>query len=271
MIKEPDKTPYITALIIAYNPDQRIVVSLEKLRYLVDFVVIIDNMSSDRSFLEELKIKYDEKFLKILDLNKNYGVASGLNKGIEWIQNNKGSSYILTLDQDTIVLEKDLKVILHKVPAVYKKNLGLISLRLEQIKNKPEFYLADFAMTSGNIINVEAIGNIRFRDEFFIDFVDYDFSFELKRRNYTILFYNHKSLDHRLGIKRHGFTYEPPSRVYYIIRNSTIMLKERKIGISMYFREGIIYSVLLILQGRPFSALSCTFLGICDAIQYFRR
>ena len=82
MIKEPDKTPYITALIIAYNPDQRIVVSLEKLRYLVDFVVIIDNMSSDRSFLEELKIKYDEKFLKILDLNKNYGVASGLNKGI---------------------------------------------------------------------------------------------------------------------------------------------------------------------------------------------
>lgn len=70
--------------------------------------------------------------------------------------------------------------------------------------------------------------NIKFREEFFVDQVDFDFCYKVKQKGYLILDSNQGGLEHQLGIS-HAYFNKPQWRQYLIIRNSTVLLYEQKI------------------------------------------
>ncbi|MEM3264741.1 MAG: hypothetical protein QXH07_02185 [Thermoplasmata archaeon] len=68
-----------------------------------------------------------------------------------------------------------------------------------------------------------------------MDQIDFDFDFNVIKLGYSIISVTGHLIDYRLGIKLGGITYEPPTKFYYIFRNSTVLLFERKMPLSLYF------------------------------------
>lgn len=56
-----EKESLIAALIITFNPDERLLLSLENVQRVTQHVVIVDNDSDHKSFVDRLKISFKEK------------------------------------------------------------------------------------------------------------------------------------------------------------------------------------------------------------------
>lgn len=67
-----------------------------------------------------------------------------------------------------------------------------------------------------------------------MDQVDFDFDYNLRSLGYRIILVEGNLLDHRLGTRDRIFSHESPVRVYYMIRNSTVLLKEKKLPLYKY-------------------------------------
>ncbi len=98
--------PLVSVIIVNWNGKKHLkecFKSLEKLNYPKEKyeVIMADNASSDDS-IEYTKKKFP--FVKILELDKNYGFAEGSNKAVKYT--NPKSEYIAFLNNDTIV-DKD--------------------------------------------------------------------------------------------------------------------------------------------------------------------
>ena len=92
-----------------------------------------------------------------------------------------------------------------------------------------------FGMASGSLIPSEVLQKVGLmRDDFWIDYIDYDFSFRLRKLGYKIIGVGAASLKHRLGesFKKHignfSFTYHvhPAFRRYTIYRNRIRVIRE---------------------------------------------
>ncbi|APT76066.1 hypothetical protein LN42_06480 [Marinitoga sp. 1137] len=80
-------------------------------------IVIVDNGSPNKSGIE-LKQKYkNNKKIMVLINEKNLGFAKGNNIGFKYIKNNENSDFIVMINNDTIIKQKDF---LNKVISVYK-------------------------------------------------------------------------------------------------------------------------------------------------------
>ena len=242
-----EKKACIIALIVTFNPDERFFLSLEAVHMVVNQVVIVDNHSSDRSFISLIKNNFNEKSLRILELSRNLGIAGALNYGVDYIKNNFKVDYILTLDQDTILLEKKLKDIIEEANGKFHR-IGIIALGANKTKKTINYREIKYVITSGNLVRVEVFSNLKFREEFFMDQVDLDFDYEVRKRGYKIVLADGYLIDHRLGIKLGRLAYEPQFRIYYIIRNSTVLLMERKIPITSYMSQIAYWTLSSILH-----------------------
>lgn len=142
--------------------------------------------------------------------------------------------WVMTLDQDSIILFDSWSII----PEEYlnKENIGIININGNPDKDYDKMKLL-YPVISGSIININVFkSGIRYREEFFADQVDFDFDYEVQARGFKIKFLKNKYLDHELGkinpIKK--IRYEPPWRIYLIIRNSTKLYEEKKIKFSIW-------------------------------------
>ena len=254
----------IVALIITYNPDERLFQSLDKLLGLLNKVVIVDNCSNSKVFINELKNKFNGNFLTILELSKNLGIAGGMNHGVEFIKNTFCVDYILTLDQDTILLTDNLFKIIEEANQIYD-SIGILALGTHRINNKSNYIETNYVISSGNLVDINIFNELKFREEFFMDQVDFDFDFEVRKRGYKIIIANDNLIDHRLGLKEGKLNYEPQFRVYYIIRNSTVLLMEGKLPIFNYLRQIINISRSATLHDGIFKHARTLIAGISDA------
>lgn len=86
------------------------------------------------------------------------------------------------------------------------------------------------------------------RTNFFLDQADHDLYAKVRELGHLTLKINCKLIEHELGTKiwspilskihRKDFVhYEPPWRYYYIVRNSTILLKEGRMHSRMYLSQ----------------------------------
>ncbi|MEM3334031.1 MAG: glycosyltransferase [Thermoplasmata archaeon] len=259
------KNPSIIALIVTFNPDERLLLSIGNLKDVVSHIVIVDNNSSDENFIKSLNDQI-ERALTILNLSENFGIAYALNHGIKYILERFSVDYILILDQDTILIEKNLGKLIHDVEKCWS-NVGIISLGDRKIDKKNYFREAKYVITSGSLIKREVLTKVRFRDEFFMDQVDFDFDFNVIKLGYSIISVTGHLIDHRLGIKLGRITYEPPIRFYYIVRNSTVLLLERKLPLSLYLFQIINWSKALILYDGLLKYIRVLSIGFFDGLK----
>ena len=293
----------ISAIIVTFYPDDRFFEMLRSIDNQVDNIWIVDNGSSGqiRTKLEDLGSNANNSFNFILN-DENLGLAAAQNQGIrEAIK--EGSKWILLLDQDSIPAGNMIDKMMVAAESYQDKNyLGMITPRHENDDGEPSipsystkhgfrlhryFMKVDevddtlaFGMASGSFIPSAVLQEVGLmRDDFWIDYIDYDFSFRLRKLGYRIIGVGAASLKHRLGesFKKHignfSFTYHvhPALRRYTIYRNRIRVIREY----GLKFPNFLIFEALSIskdilklafIEGDKKKKFNAIIVGIIDGL-----
>ena len=289
----------VAAVVVVFGPDDRFRKLLLSLVEQANKVWVIDNQPN-YAFDKYLKghKPCHRNNITLIENKKNVGLAAAQNQGIK-LALEDGVDWVLLLDQDSI-LDKDFVKNMLKAGHKYKnkKNIGFLTPRHEfddgspsvptyskGLFLRPKRYHMDldeiddtilFGMASGSFIprhTLEEVGLMR--EEFWIDYIDYEFSFRVRERGYRIIGVGGARLNHRLGVKNQlkilgkvfSFQVHPASRRYTIYRNRIAVIKEY----STLFPEFVLFEVLsiakdlfklLLLEDQKFNKLRAIFIGI---------
>ncbi|MBQ7044932.1 MAG: glycosyltransferase family 2 protein [Clostridia bacterium] len=223
----------LAAVVVLYNPNDKIFENIKSYIDYVDTVYAVDNSSADHSHkLTDEKIVY-------LPNHENLGIAFALNRGAKQAIAD-GFEWLLTMDQDSSFSDDGVQRMKDFLTCCkqdengkysYEK-IGLITPFHRMITNPHEkleqIDSPAVVMTSGNIINLKAYAQIGgFKDWMFIDAVDFDYCLNLRDHGFDIWRLPEVELKHNLGdvvFKTFmGKTYfgsnHSPMRRYYIVRN----------------------------------------------------
>lgn len=280
-MQETDMKNDFPVLIILYKPELEL---LEKniksaLKAGAKKILLVDN-SDDRPFsIERLRgLEFDN--IKHVWNGKNMGIAYALNVGCSLLYN-EGYSWVLTLDQDSIVPSNLLGV----YSSFLSDNIDKVGiLSCDFLGNKEtnmsifNYEFVNFCITSGSLLNLDAWNNVgRFDEKLFIDGVDHDLSIRLKIGGYKIVKFTNLHLIHRLGDPRiitllhHRFNIRvghSPMRAYYMTRNSKYIIK--KYG-KKYTNNSVLHLqyvklilIVLLFEKHKINYLTSFFMGYYD-------
>lgn len=274
---------HVCAIVTTYNPRiERFQKVIDAVKDQIDRIIIVDNGSANLKEIHQaiIGIKNGE----IIENNRNYGIGKALNIGLEkLISSSVGVDYILTLDQDSIVLV-DIENVLTAAKEMYKKSeIGIVSLSTDDVRRSgslrkdaekiSNFVCNDFPIISGSLVYAEVYKrNIRYREEFFMDQIDFDFGYNVKDAGFRLISTVHKGMDHELGTRGEGArAVEPYWRIYLLVRNSFTLLREGKINTAFFLLQFFSWYYADITRKptapiyKTFKYCLILFLGIIDA------
>lgn len=222
----------IYAGIVSYNPDiQRISENIFAIHKQVPEVIIFDNGSNNINHLKKLVNNFDN--VHLLESSKNIGIAAALNSLMSWgLEHNY--LWMLSLDQDSVCsnefvekmkpylsVESNLGIV---APVIVDRNVGIVG------HNPTSNYAhVKTCITSGCFSNIEAWRVIDGYDEsMFIDSVDFDFCYRIRKKGYGVIQVKNVQLLHELGnSKMRKFIFwsidvasHSAFRKYYIAKNN---------------------------------------------------
>lgn len=241
----------VGAVVVTYNPDDRFRRLIESLSAQVGAIWVVDNGSGIQvqTRLEGLESQAADR-VTLISNPENRGLAAAQNQGVAAVLD-AGYDWVLLLDHDSV---PDANMVPEMLSAARTyaapEKIGFLAprhdddrgvsaasvftygafrvLRWGAIKPGRIEDRAAFAMASGCLIPAA-----RFREtglmaeDFFIDYIDFDFSFRVRRAGYRILVVGGAGLQHRLGDLTEGrflgrvkaFREHSASRRYTIYRN----------------------------------------------------
>ncbi len=228
----------VAGLVVTFNPDlPTLKLCLEGLIQQTSNVLVVDNNSDNILNILEIVTYYD---VRILRKNENLGLAKALNYGLSELLNILSLEWIILLDQDSVLESNYISDLLSimkrevlemdRIWAVRgvekndrKENVKKTNHRIKYIKS---------SIMSASLIRVEALKSLHFRDDFFVDLVDSDFYYQIRKSDHDVLLINGVFFKHQLGktINMSGrkISYHNGTRIYYIVRNGLILLLEGK-------------------------------------------
>lgn len=246
----------VYAIVVLYNPDPHIVERQYKgLIHQVEGIIYIDNGSEDYSLCKKLR-GLTTFFIRNED---NLGLAKAQNQGIE-LAREKNSDFVLFLDQDSLFPEDFVYNLVNSYlkassfmkvalvgPAVknmiYKNSNGLSGIVLcgfilKKI-NVRDLTPVSFCISSGSIVPMSVLEDVGLmEDKLFIDGIDIEWCLRARYKGYQIIQTNCTYLDHCLGDGRDKrVESHSPLREYYIMRNSTWMIRQKHIPIGYRIRK----------------------------------
>lgn len=216
----------VLAGIVAFRPDpERLLENIEAVRGQVEEVAVFDNGGLDRGILPGE--------VTVLGEGTNKGIAAALN-ALCIHARGQGFDWVLTLDQDSVCPEG-----LVQAYAPYTEDEG-IGLLCPAVRDRGYGSLAydggsdgteevDACITSASMIRLQAWRKAGgFREDFFIDMVDFDICWTLKEKGYRLLRINGKALLQEIGHSRKVRLFgkeeavfnHSPLRCYYMARNT---------------------------------------------------
>ena len=230
----------ICCIIITYNPDDRLLGLINTLNSQVDKIIIVDNNSNRFG----LVLQADESNELLLIRNKeNFGIAKALNQGVSEAIKMK-YDWVITFDQDSTPYNNIIEIISNvyelypdksKIGAIGVNALNSKSERYYNVSGSQQYCERDYLITSGCLISVSAFIEIGgFREDFFIDNVDLEYSLRLRKHGKISLITNACGMMHEAGAviikKRFGISISTTNhnitRRYYMARNHVILSKE---------------------------------------------
>ena len=294
----------VAAVVVIFNPDDRFKKLLLSVIEQVDKIWIINNQPNfdvDK-FITNGQVECEDK-TTVIENKQNIGLAAAQNQGIK-LALADGLDWVLLLDQDSILNKSFVKNMLHAA-LIYdnKDHIGFLTPRHESDDGspsvptyskglflKPKRYHMNlteiddsllFGMASGSFIPNKRFKEIGLmREDFWIDYIDYEFSFRVRKQGYKILGVGGARLNHRLGItqqikvlgKTFSYQVHPAFRRYTIYRNRVKVIKEY----SMLFPDFLIFEILsiakdllklVLLEDQKFTKLRSIIIGIVDGFK----
>lgn len=257
--------------IVVCNPNyDRLQMNIKGILPQVDKLVIYRNSVMD---LEKV-----EKNDKIIYLNNgsNNGIGMALNAIMDYA-NSEGAEWCLLLDQDSVVdshfIEKFEKYTWLDDAAILSPVIHDDKDQEEADKDNSDYSIIDMCITSGTYNNVYFWKKInRFREEFFIDYIDWEYCARARSTGYKIYRINGVTLNHQLGAKTYHnllgkkiFTYNHNAfRKYYITRNTIVSYKlfpaeikfqhpylrtVKRLMLTIFFEEDKVNKIRAIIRG----------------------
>ncbi|MEP7263545.1 MAG: glycosyltransferase family 2 protein [Bacteroidota bacterium] len=273
----------ICAVVITYNPAHVLLEEIESIIQQVAEVIIVDNGSSDKSILNLVSGKFPA--VQIIRNSENAGIAAALNKGID-AAINKSHSWILQLDQDSVP-EHDLVNELCRCIAMFNnENLAMAGCNY-YINGKAHPYVSDqhykkvmTLITSGSLLSAEAYQkNGGYREDFFIDAVDFEYSLRLKKAGFHSIITTKPLLHHSIGsIRTVNFglfklqsTNHSSLRRYYRARNTMLLTRKYFSTFPMWiikynFFLFVSSLLILLLEKDKVSKIKAIFKGLKEGI-----
>ncbi len=236
-----DANKKICAVIISYEPNEAILRLYDSICKQVDEVIIVDNASSCKTSKDILESMAEK--VKVIYNDKNYGVAKALNIGANYaIANNY--KWLLTLDQDSEFIQGTYDLLLNAYDALADKaktvliapsyiekidietNEAFSLPPVEKIKWKDQTLI----ITSGSLIKTEVFASAGFFEEkLFIDKVDLDFCFKLRKNGFKCKTAENINFMHEIGKPVYKLFFKianlSAQRRYYSSKNAVYMLK----------------------------------------------
>ena len=272
----------ISAGIVLFNPDiKRLKENIDAVIVQCTHVYLVDNGSGNIDEVLELLKKYKKSKISVICNAKNHGIAKALNQLASAAQKD-GYEWLLTLDQDSVspcnIIEEFEKYITYQdigilCPVIYDRNKG------EEIKAKEGSIEIDECITSGSLLNIKAWNKIGgFDENLFIDGVDFDICYRLKKNGYKILCIQSVVLLHELGhIEYHRFLFwrvlvknHSAFRKYYIARNIIYIAKKRKsvlLVVKGLLQEIKMLGIVILYEEDKLNKSRCICRGIYDGFR----
>ena len=258
--KENHRVKY-AACVTLYNPDMGVVDNIKTYANGVERIYVIDNSEEQQCDVEN-DIKQIEN-VQYYKMNGNKGVSFALNLALKCAIKD-GYDYLLTMDQDTRFYPGQINRFIDKinqyiVSGNYKR-VGIFAADTSSQDNKhnKNDELVSLVLTSGNFINTKIINDIGgFDDRLFIDWIDQDICYRLKKVGYKIILFREIGIKHNLGERQKvkmgcvcfEITVHNVVRYYYMTRNKFYVLKKNHISIikKTRFYLGTIASIVRII------------------------
>lgn len=276
----------ICAIVVTYFPDDGLVSRLTRTKPQVDRIVIVDNASDAESLviIEKASASPD---VNVIRNPENLGIARALNQGMTWARSH-GYKWALLLDQDTVMAPEMVATwieVFADCPnraeiAIIGSNRFLNSDSQSNPSGVVRWKPGKTVITSGSLIRVESAERIGpFREEFFIDCVDFEFCLRARRRGFYVIEVLVPMMEHYIGSPKTvrvlwskiQLYNHRPWRSYYMIRNFVILAREYLVADPWWvFRMSsamtrIVIVTLLMEKSRTLKARHM-FLGFCDGL-----
>jgi rhamnosyltransferase len=261
----------IAAVVIWFNPEKNMVANILTYSKYVFKTVIIDNSTCNNSALV-----VGERNIEYIPLEKNIGIAAALNIGYLRVEE-MGMEWVLTMDQDSSFLESDIKYYLDP-NALHFKQFG-VAVFGPNFEGPITSDLIDCksVISSGSLVSLAAHKkNSGYNENLFIDQVDHEYCFRLKRLSYRIIRLGYISMSHTVGLplakKKFGRIFVSHNhnaiRKYYMTRNTLYMRRHYKEfnnkNLKIIFMD--IINIILIEEDK-FNKLKSIIKGFLD---YFK-
>lgn len=274
----------LCAIVVSYKPGKEIINNVLVLNNTVATVIIVDNTVTDNSYIDQVSAYTNVKLYKN---QSNLGVATALNIGIAMAKE-LGFSWVILFDQDTEPSEYMIDVMC----STWRKNMlnyniGILASKYNEghvdtvvvDKSNTGINLVKYTITSGSMLSINAYNHVgRFRDDFFIDMVDFEYCSRLYRHKYVVLITDEVLMNHyhgnqanvrKFGISRSYSDYAP-KRYYYRVRNGLILSKELICRDLLWSVSRVCYLILkplfiLFFEDNKVDKLKYYLMGIKDA------
>lgn len=234
----PTGDPRSIAVVTAYRPGHQLAGVVAAATAQVDVVVVVDNTPTGTPGAAELLEPSDR--VDIVSMGYNSGLAAALNTGVARYA---GSERVLLLDQDSSIppdlverlgarLEEDPRI---GVVAPAPWDAGAARYLDPRASGRPVLADLGAVITSGMLVRRRVLDEVGgFREDFFVDCVDQEFCLRVRSAGWRVTQDRSVLLPHELGETRwHGWgplrlraTHHATWRLYWIGRNSAVMLRE---------------------------------------------
>lgn len=282
---------HICAVVTTYYPNEAFLDNMERVASQVAAIIVADNTASEASRKVLTRLQTASQKVIILSNDKNEGTVKALNQGIRRAQE-LGYQWVLTLDQDSFIDPNLLKTYLNFIKDYSDLNaLGIINSNYKDkdtgmlgfsanTPNQNGWAEVPTLITSGSLFAISTFKQIGpMREEFFMDWADYDFCLRARQIGKHNFVYIHPLIIHSVGAKTaHKILFlELPAnnhnsfRCYLIGRNLTVLIKEyflKEFPATMFYIIILFYKVFSVILWERKRAIKLKnfFLGIKDGV-----
>jgi len=222
----------LLGIVILYYPQDDVVTNINSYIGVLKELFVWDNTPCGCG----IDFPKNEK-IKRMGVNENVGIGNALNEAVKYAKANH-FTHILTMDQDSYFINEDFKKYIETITQTNKKAIFVPNYLINGqalFNNQNSLIETEGSMTSGSVYPVDIFNEIGlFREDFFIDSIDDEFSFRSKKNGILTLAIPFVFLFHQAGYQKKKYkflwkTFFPneysPIRSYYIIRNGLISRK----------------------------------------------
>lgn len=252
-----------SAIIITYEPEAEALLRLaNSVAQQVHSVFIVDNASSN---LAAWRATLDAVVTRIIPLPSNDGISAALNHGLTAVQACATTEFCALFDQDSTPpdnmidqLEAHIDRLAVRGPVAqigpyfFETNRGYYLPFIEfhhgfprrkRDHGGPRVTTADYLITSGALLSIDAIAKVGPMDEdLFIDYVDIEWGLRAKAKGYQSYGAYDVTMTHTIGEKALEvagvrLAVHKPIRRYYYYRNALLLCRHPYISLSWKINE----------------------------------